>query len=121
MDVVAVEAAARRMAEAVRAGGGPRFLETKTYRFRAHSMFDPELYRSKEEVQDWKKRDPIPRFARWLQDAGLLHEVDLERIEKDVARVIEEATAFAEAAPWEPAEDLLRDVYTPRTDTVVRR
>ena len=121
MDVVAVEAAARRMAEEVRAGGGPRFLENRTYRFRAHSMFDPELYRGKAEVEEWKKRDPIPRFARWLQDAGLLHEADMEKIEKDVARLIEEAVAFAEAAPWEPVEDLLRDVYTPRTDTVVGR
>jgi pyruvate dehydrogenase E1 component alpha subunit len=119
MDVVAVEAAARRVAEEIRAGSGPQFLENKTYRFRAHSMFDPELYRGKEEVEDWKKRDPIPRFARWLQDAGLLHEVDLKKVEKDVARLIEEAVAFAEAAPWEPVEDLLRDVYTPPADTVV--
>lgn len=121
MDVVAVEAAARRMAEEVRAGGGPRFLENKTYRFRAHSMFDPELYRSKAEVEEWKKRDPIPRFAGWLQDASLLHEEDVAAVEKDVARMIEEAVAFAEGAPWEPVEDLLRDVHTPRADTAVRR
>jgi pyruvate dehydrogenase E1 component alpha subunit len=117
MDVVAVEAAARRMAGEVRADGGPRFLECKTYRFRAHSMFDPELYRSKAEVEEWKKRDPIVLFSRWLHDAGILHEADLETIEKDVGRLIEEAVAFAEAAPWEPVEDLLRDVYTPATNT----
>ena len=120
MDVVAVEAAAQRMAQEVHAGSGPRFLENKTYRFRAHSMFDPELYRSKAEVEEWKKWDPIVLFSRWLQDAGLLHEADLEKIEKDVAHSIEEAIAFAEAAPWEPVEDLLRDVHTPRTNTVAR-
>lgn len=118
MDVVAVEAAARRMAQEVRVGGGPRFIESKTYRFRAHSMFDPELYRSKAEVEEWKKRDPIVLFSRWLHDAGLLHEADVQMIENDVARVVEEAVAFAEAAPWEPVEDLLRDVYAPRTNTV---
>jgi pyruvate dehydrogenase E1 component alpha subunit len=115
MDVVAVEAAARRMADEVRAGGGPRFLENKTYRFRAHSMFDPELYRSKAEVEEWKKRDPIVLFARWLHGAGLLHEADVETIDQGVRRSIEGAVAFAEAAAWEPVEDLLRDVYTPRT------
>jgi pyruvate dehydrogenase E1 component alpha subunit len=120
MDVVAVEAAARRMAEEARAGGGPRFLENKTYRFRAHSMFDPELYRSKAEVEEWKKRDPIVLFTRWVQDAGLLHKADAETIEKGVARLIEEAVAFAEAAPWEAVEDLLRDVHTPRTNAVSR-
>nr|WP_291168913.1 pyruvate dehydrogenase (acetyl-transferring) E1 component subunit alpha [Hyphomicrobium sp.] len=118
MDVVAVEAAARRMAQEVRVGGGPRFIESKTYRFRAHSMFDPELYRSKAEVEEWKKRDPIVLFSRWLHDACLLHEADVQMIENDVARVVEEAVAFAEAAPWEPVEDLLRDVYAPRTNTV---
>ena len=121
MDVVAVEVAARRMADEVRAGGGPRFLENKTYRFRAHSMFDPELYRSKAEVEEWKKRDPIVLLSRWLQDAGLLHEADMASIENEVARAIEEAVAFAEAAPWEPVEDLLRDVYTPRTSAVARQ
>jgi pyruvate dehydrogenase E1 component alpha subunit len=118
MDVVAVEAAARRMAEEVRAGKGPQFLENKTYRFRAHSMFDPELYRSKDEVEKWKKHGPVLLFTRWAQGAGLLHEADVETIEKNVEQVIEEAVAFAEAAPWEPVEDLLRDVYTPPTNTV---
>jgi TPP-dependent pyruvate/acetoin dehydrogenase alpha subunit len=59
-------------------------------------------------------------FSRWLREAGLLHEADLATIEKDVARLIEAAVAFAEAAPWEPVEDLLRDVYTPRTNTAAR-
>lgn len=116
MDVVAVEGAARRLAQEVRSRGGPRFLENKTYRFRAHSMFDPDLYRPKTEVEEWKKRDPIQRLKDWLKNASLLHETDIDKIENDVKRVIDEAVAFAEAAPWEPVEDLARDVHTPRTE-----
>jgi pyruvate dehydrogenase E1 component alpha subunit len=117
MDVIAVEGAARRLTAEVRSGGGPRFLENKTYRFRAHSMFDPDLYRPKAEVEEWKKRDPIPRFTQWLAAAGLLHEMDVERIETEAGRTIDEAVTFAEAAPWEPVEDLTRDVTTPRAET----
>ncbi len=111
MDVLAVEAAARRAAERVRAGEGPFLLEARTYRFRAHSAYDPELYRSKEEVERWKKRDPIPALEKVLRVAGLLDARDLEAIERDAGKEIEEAIAFAESAPWEPVEDLLRDVH----------
>ncbi len=114
MDVVAVEAAAQRLTHEARSGGGPRFLENKTYRFRAHSMFDPDLYRPKTEIEEWKKRDPIQRFEDWLKNAGLMHEADVEAIEENVRREISEAVAFAEAAPWESVEDLIRDVHTPR-------
>jgi pyruvate dehydrogenase E1 component alpha subunit len=114
MNVVDVEVAARRAVEAIRAGEGPRFLENRTYRFRAHSMFDPELYRSKAEVDEWKKRGPIVRFTEWTLGNDLLHSDDLAAIEADVAKLIDDAVAFAEQAPWEPATDLLRDVYAPR-------
>jgi pyruvate dehydrogenase E1 component alpha subunit len=114
MDVVAVEAAAHRAAESIRAGGGPRFLECRTFRFRAHSMFDAQLYRSKDEVESWKHRDPIKRFSDWLRETGLLHDADLERIEREVAAEIKEAVDFAEASPWEPIEDLTRDVCAAR-------
>src|SRR5690348_6162233 len=70
MDIVACEEAAHRAAEAVRAGGGPYFLEFRTYRFRAHSMFDPQLYRDKQEVEEWKKRDPILLFQARLLELG---------------------------------------------------
>jgi pyruvate dehydrogenase E1 component alpha subunit len=115
MNVVTVEAAARRMVEAVREGKGPRFLENRTYRFRAHSMFDPELYRDKAEVETWRKRCPIEQFATWLMQVGTIHDSDLAAIEKKVAATIEEAVSFSEAAPWEPTEDLLKDVHTPRS------
>jgi pyruvate dehydrogenase E1 component alpha subunit len=114
MNVVAVEAAARRSAEAVRAGKGPRFLVNRTYRFRAHSMFDPELYRDKAEVEAWRKRCPIEQFTAWLKQMGTLHDVDVATIEKDVAATIDDAVRFSESSPWEPVEDLTRDVYTPR-------
>ena len=70
MDVLAVEEAARTAAGSVREGKGPFFLECRTYRFRPHSMFDAELYRTKEEVEEWKKRDPIPRLSRSIKGAG---------------------------------------------------
>jgi len=112
MDVLAVEAATRRAAEHVRRGDGPFLLELRTYRFRAHSTADPELYRTKEEVTEWKRRDPIDLFTAWLQAAGALSAADLESLETSVAAEIDEAVRFAEAGPWEPVEDLTRDVYT---------
>ena len=112
MDVLATEAATHRAAAAVRAGEGPRLLEFRTYRFRAHSMYDPELYREKSEVEQWKKRDPIPAFAALCRERGLLAPADLDRIESDVASEIAAAVAFAEAGSWEPVEDLTRFVYS---------
>ncbi len=111
MDVVAVEAATSRAAASVRAGEGPRFLECRTYRFRAHSMFDPELYRDKAEVDDWKRRDPIRRFGGWLRETGLAHDADVAAIEKDIAAEVAAAVAFAEKGTWEPVEDLTKFVY----------
>jgi len=112
MNVLEVEDAARVAAESVRATGGPYFLELRTYRFRAHSMFDPELYRTKEEVEEWKKRDPIETFARILGDGGLLDESERRRIEGDVEKEIADAVEFAEAGTLEPVEDLTRFVYS---------
>jgi pyruvate dehydrogenase E1 component subunit alpha len=112
MDVLAVEEAARRAVKSV-AGAGPFLLEARTYRFRAHSMYDAELYRGKEEVEQWKKRDPITLFRTRLQDEGMLSGADDSEMEAVVAAEITAAVAFAEAGPWEPLADLTRDVYTP--------
>jgi TPP-dependent pyruvate/acetoin dehydrogenase alpha subunit len=112
MDVVAVEEAARRAAAHVRRGDGPFLLELRTYRFRAHSTADPELYRGKEEVAEWKQRDPIGLFTAGLQATGLLSDADLAALEGAVGAEIDEAVRVAEAGPWEPVEDLTRDVYT---------
>ena len=111
MDVVAVEDATRRAADTIRAAGGPYLLEARTYRFRAHSMYDPELYRAKAEVEEWKKRDPIVTFAAELAATGVLGADERARIESAVAAEVDAAVAFAEAAPWEPVADLTRDVY----------
>jgi pyruvate dehydrogenase E1 component alpha subunit len=117
MDVVAVETAARDAAAAIRAGEGPQFLECRTYRFRAHSMFDPQLYREREEVERWKEHGPLVRFTQWLRDAGMVRDDDIEAIEKEVAKTVDDAVAFAEAGTWEPVADLLRDVYTEAGET----
>ena len=110
MDVLAVEATAKRAAEAVRHGGGPRFVEFQTYRFRGHSMADPELYRTKEEVEEWKKRDPIVLFRQQLEEWEMLSDSVLAQIEASVDAEIGEAVTFAEAGEWEPVEDLMKDV-----------
>ncbi|HXX44100.1 MAG TPA: pyruvate dehydrogenase (acetyl-transferring) E1 component subunit alpha [Candidatus Acidoferrales bacterium] len=110
MDILAVEAAAKQAADYVRGGNGPYLLESRTYRFRAHSMADPDLYRTKEEIEGWKKRDPIVLFERKLRELGLLTDADLARIESEIATEIEDAVQFAEASPREPIEDLLKDV-----------
>lgn len=112
MDVLAVQTATRQAIDSVRRGEGPYLLEYRTYRFRAHSMYDAELYRAKEEVTEWKRRDPISTFEQALRTAGMLADSDLQKIEAEIATEIEEAVAFAETSPWEPVEDLTKDVYT---------
>jgi pyruvate dehydrogenase E1 component alpha subunit len=113
MDVLAVEAATRHACEAVRRGDGPAFLECRTYRFRAHSMFDAELYRDKAEVEAWKQRDPIATFTAQLQAHGVATDAVLAAIETSVSDEVDLAVRFAEAGTWEPVDDLLKDVYTP--------
>ncbi len=110
MDVLAVRDAARRATVEIRAGRGPMFLELRTYRFRAHSMYDPERYRSKEEVAAWRERDPVTLFTGHLRAAGLLTDDDLAAIERDVAAEVDAAVAAAEAGTLEPVEELTRFV-----------
>ncbi|WP_137127264.1 pyruvate dehydrogenase (acetyl-transferring) E1 component subunit alpha [Roseomonas sp. HF4] len=110
MDVVAVEVAARRAAERIRAGEGPVLLECATYRFRAHSMFDAQLYRDKAEIEQWRERGPILRFRAWLEQAGLLHEGEAATMEAEIRAEVADAVAFAEAAPLEEMADLDRFV-----------
>jgi len=112
MDVLAVEAATRRAAEGVRRGDGPFLLELRTYRYRAHSTADPELYRAKDEVEQWKARDPIALFTARLRELGFVTDGDLAALEASVAAAVDDAVAVAEAGPWEPVEDLTKDVYT---------
>jgi pyruvate dehydrogenase E1 component alpha subunit len=111
MDVEAVDSAVREAADTIRRLDVPYFLELRTYRFRAHSMFDPELYRDKTEVEKWKKECPILKLTDRLTARGELDAAGLQAIEAEVAREIEQAIAFAEAGTLEPVEDLERDVY----------
>lgn len=112
MDVLAVEAAARSACELVRSGQGPYFLELRTYRFRAHSMFDAELYRDKAEVEAWKKKDPIVQFVDVLKERGLLEDSELASLESEIEQEIRDAVEFAETGTLEPVEDLTRFVYS---------
>lgn len=111
MDVEAVLDAASAALDGIRRDGGPRFLEFRTYRFRAHSMYDPELYREKDEVAEWKKRDPIDLFARRLEQRGLLDDDRLAAIERDVSAEVDDAIDFGMRSPFEPVEGLLDHVY----------
>jgi TPP-dependent pyruvate/acetoin dehydrogenase alpha subunit len=114
MDVVAVEAAARRAVHAVRESHKPYFMECRTYRLRAHSMFDPQLYRDKSEVEAWRHKEPIARFQEWLRTNHMVHQDDVSRIEAEIDAEIAQAVAFAEAAAWEPFEQLTRFTYADR-------
>ena len=111
MDVMAVEDATSKAMDYVRTGR-PFFLEARTYRFRAHSMYDAELYRSKEEVEQWKQRDPIVLWQKRLREQGLLSDDDLAGLESDSMAQVNSAVEFAERGGWEPVADLLKDVYT---------
>jgi pyruvate dehydrogenase E1 component subunit alpha len=111
MDVLAVEDAARKAVAEVRCGGRPCFLELRTYRFRAHSMYDPDLYRSKEEIERYKQHDPIPALIERLTSSGLLSNEAVEELDRSVAEEIAAAIEFAEAGTLEPVEELERFVY----------
>jgi pyruvate dehydrogenase E1 component alpha subunit len=114
MDVLAVADAARRAALSIRAGGGPIFLESQTYRFRAHSMFDPELYRDKNEVREWKEKGPIRRLLEVMRHNEVLNETDLETMDAEVAERVEESIEFARASAFERPETLGRFVTSER-------
>lgn len=112
-DVIAVEVAARRAVAAMREGGGPQFLECRTYRTRAHSMFDAQLYRDKAEVEAWKEKGPIVRFRTWLERSGLVFEDEIARIEAAAEAEVQAAVDFAEAGTFEPIESLTDFVTMP--------
>ena len=115
MDVEACHTAAQHGVDSVRDTGGPFFIEFRTYRFRAHSMFDPQLYRDKAEVEKWRPGEPIVRFRNWLDANHMVHAEDVARIEAGADAEIAAAVAFAEAGTWEPVEQLTRFTYADRT------
>ncbi len=115
MDAEAVAAATRRAVESIRGGGGPCFLELRTYRFRAHSLYDADRYRDKAEIERWKARDPIPRLSAELRASGDLSEQGLSALEAAVDAELDDAIAAAESGPLEPVADLTRHVYAERS------
>lgn len=120
MDVLEVGKATRAAVEAVRSGAGPHFLEMQTYRFRAHSMFDAELYRNKTEVERWKRQCPIATFTGKVKSAQLLSDDDIAAIERDIVAEIDDAVAYAEAGTLEAVEDLEKDVYARQSPSAER-
>jgi pyruvate dehydrogenase E1 component alpha subunit len=114
MDVLAVEAAVGGAVQNIRSGWGPSLLELRTYRFRAHSMFDPQLYRDKAEVEAWQKKGPIITLTTRLKALGLMTEDDYQRLEREAGAEVDVAVQFAESSPWEPVSDLERFVYAER-------
>ena len=117
MDPIKMEAAARRAVEHIRSGGGPFFLECRTYRFRAHSMFDAQVYRTRDEIAEWKQHDPIERLRTWMVDNHQITATELENMEAEIGAEIDAAVAFAEAGTLESVDDLERFVLM---DSVVQ-
>lgn len=115
MDVLAVEAAARSAVNYVRICCMPVFLEARTYRFRAHSMYDPQLYRDKEAVKTWEERGPLITLTRRLKAAQLMSEQDFQELQRKCTAEVDAAVGFADAAEFEAVGDLERFVYAERT------
>jgi pyruvate dehydrogenase E1 component alpha subunit len=111
MNVMEVRQAAEKAFELVRGGDGPYFMEVITYRFRGHSMGDPERYRESEEIARWKENDPIGICSRFLVSEGVASEGELNDIDHAVESEVQEAVQFAEASPQPAPEALFEDIY----------
>jgi pyruvate dehydrogenase E1 component alpha subunit len=111
MDVEIVHEAVSRAAERARKGDGPTFLEFKTYRFRGHSMSDPQKYRTKEEVAEWKMRDPVELIKDRILKNGVATEEELNEIDAKIKIVVEESVKFAEESPFPKPEEAFEDIY----------
>jgi len=111
MDVIEVREAALRILEEIRNGSGPQLLEINTYRFRGHSMGDPERYRKAEEVHQWQENDPIGTYRRYLIDKGIATETELNEQDDLAEQIVQKAVEFAEASPEPVPEDLYAHVY----------
>ena len=112
MDVMKVFDAAHKAIESVRAGNGPSLLEVTTYRFRGHSMGDPERYRKQEEVKKWEESDPIGIYRKYLTENKIANDKSLDEIEAQILGEVDKAVEFAEASPEPTMEDLYKDVYS---------
>lgn len=111
MDVLAVRERVAAHLDIARDEGRPSLVEAFTYRYRGHSAADPEVYREKEEVQEWREKDPIVTFAARCEDEGVLSREDIEKIEEEVEKVVKESVEFADASPEPPLESLYDELY----------
>ncbi|HPC05867.1 MAG TPA: pyruvate dehydrogenase (acetyl-transferring) E1 component subunit alpha [Anaerolineaceae bacterium] len=111
MDLLAVRETALQVFDEVRNGSGPQFLEIETYRFRGHSMGDPERYRQQEEVKQWQENDPIGIYHQHLIKDGIATEEELQQVVKDAEAVVKASVAFAESSPEPAPEELFTDIY----------
>ena len=116
MDVLAVRDVVRKAAQHAREGKVPYFVESVTYRFRGHSMADPEFYRTKEEVQQWRARDPIVLFEQRLREWGVIDDGAIKRLQDEIEAVVNEAAQFAEESPPPDASSLYDNVYKEQGD-----
>jgi pyruvate dehydrogenase E1 component alpha subunit len=113
MDVIEVQKAVDRALKLIRSGEGPFFLEALTYRYRGHSMADPEMYRDKTEIQSWREKDPITTFAAVLVKSGQFSEEEVEEVWTQVDEVIAAAAQFAEESPFPDISTLMDHMYAP--------
>jgi len=111
-DVMAVYEVASEAVKRVREGKGPSLIECKTYRHRGHFEGDPCVYRNKEELQEWKGKDPIPRFEKKLLEIEVLTQEKIEEIKGSIEKELAEATSFAEESPFPDVSEVTDDVYT---------
>ena len=116
MDVLAVHQAAKIAVEHCRTGNGPYFIEAMTYRYRGHSMSDPELYRLKDEVEQYRKRDAIEKLKAYMQERGDLDEAKMGEIAQRVEQVVDQAVEFAENSPNPPISTLMDHLYKEAPD-----
>ncbi len=112
MNLLDVINAANSAVAKIKSDGKPYLLVCNTYRFRAHSMFDAELYRDKKEVEEWKKSDPIPQFQNYLLQEKLITQSEITDFENKIETKIQKAVEFAEAGTWESLDELTRFVYS---------
>jgi pyruvate dehydrogenase E1 component alpha subunit len=111
MDILTVKAAAEKAIETIRDGNGPYFLEAITYRYRGHSMGDPERYRQTDEVKKWQENDPIGIYRAHLTKEKIASEKELDVIDDQVEEEVQAAVQFAESSPDPGIEELFTDVY----------
>lgn len=111
MNVEAVHEAVAEAAERARRGDGPTLLEFRTYRYKGHSMSDPQKYRTKEEVQEYKQKDPIEQVLHTIRENQIMTEEEIEAVIKKVKKQVDDAVKFAEESPWPDGQDAFKDVY----------